>query len=674
MKKIAIYTRQSIDKKDSISVETQFDICKQRLTEQEIIRIERFSDRGYSGKNTKRPEIQKLISDIESNKIEKVLVYKLDRISRNIADFYNLYETMEQHGCEFCSATENFDTSNSIGKAMMGILAIFAQMERENIQKRVKDNYYDRTEKLGSWPGGPAPYGFENSKTEDKRPTLIPNENEKTAVEFIFDSYANDLNTSLGALAKKLYDKGYRSKKRKGGIFDNVTIARILKNTVYVKADEMLYNFLRGEGIRIESPIEKWDGSHAAHVINKRTNNKKENQRVYTEKSEWIAYLTNFQGFIDSKTYISVQKRLKNNMQIARANGSSKLEEFAGKLKCGNCGRAIKIYNGKQISCYSNVSLHSCEARFNRRGIIEQLKLEDIRYIVATEISRYYSILKFSYNKRLVDFKKLEKQRDELQKERLNLASILGRFNNDSEREPVIQQMKLLSTRISELDLNISDFTEINANDIKENIDYYSLSVEKRKSIINKLIDKIVVTDISAENITSEMPYKVEVIWKNEISEEYRKLYKETTKDFSEEEFTELLFETYCCTSYEDYCKRMQDVRLMWDEYEKNNIGFGDNVLESHEVFCKVGKDKLGFNKYFGCLAYYIKIKDEFVITKFKTCFKNSSGKHLFIRDFTFQIENLKFAERNILEDYVKNICYNMAECFKEKPEFIPDI
>ena len=70
MKKIAIYTRQSIDKKDSISVETQFDICKQRLTEQEIIRIERFSDRGYSGKNTKRPEIQKLISDIESNKID----------------------------------------------------------------------------------------------------------------------------------------------------------------------------------------------------------------------------------------------------------------------------------------------------------------------------------------------------------------------------------------------------------------------------------------------------------------------------------------------------------------------------------------------------------------------------------------------------------------------------
>lgn len=91
MKKIAIYTRQSIDKKDSISVETQFDSCKLRLTEEDQNRVEKYSDKGYSGKNTKSPEIQKLISDIVGNKIEKVLVYKLDRISRNILIEFKLH-------------------------------------------------------------------------------------------------------------------------------------------------------------------------------------------------------------------------------------------------------------------------------------------------------------------------------------------------------------------------------------------------------------------------------------------------------------------------------------------------------------------------------------------------------------------------------------------------------
>lgn len=673
MKKIAIYTRQSIDKKDSISVETQFDSCKLRLTKEDQNRVEKYSDKGYSGKNTKRPEIQKLISDIEGNKIEKVLVYKLDRISRNITDFYKLYETMEEHGCEFCSATENFDTSNSMGKAMMGILAVFAQMERENIQKRVKDNYYDRTERLGSWPGGPAPYGFKNAKTEDRRPTLIPNEKEKTAVEFLFDSYSNDLNTSLGILAKELYDKGYRSHKRKEGIFDNVTIARILKNTVYVKADEVLYNYLRGEGIRIESPVEKWDGSHSAHIINKKSYNKSRGQRIYTNINEQIAYLTNFSGFIDSKTYIKVQNRLKDNKQIGRANGPSKLEEFAGKLKCGNCGYAIKIYNGQQLSCYGNVSLHICNSRFNRRGYIDELMLNDIRERVAPEISRYYSILRFSYNQQLEDYKKLEKEKNDLEKKIDNLIDTISMLENQKDKNPYMKRVQEYSSQISAIDLKLADFAAIDVNDFKEDIDYYSLSIEKRKAIINKLIDKIIVTDNSAEDRISEMPYKVELIWKNEISEEYRELYKEATKNFSEEDFTKLLIETYSRIPYEDYCEIQKDAKSRWDKYSKANIRLDDSI-QRIEFFKVIEKNKLGFIKYLGCLSYYLKMNDKFVITKFKTCFKKNGCKPLYIRDFTYKVENLRFASEEELNNYVGTIAFNMSEELKKRPELIPDI
>ena len=80
---------------------------------------------------------------------------------------------MQEHNCDFVSATEPFDTTG-MGVFLMGVLALFAQLERENIQKRVKDNYYYRTATTGSWAGGPAPFGFKNGRNEDKKPTLIP--------------------------------------------------------------------------------------------------------------------------------------------------------------------------------------------------------------------------------------------------------------------------------------------------------------------------------------------------------------------------------------------------------------------------------------------------------------------------------------------------------------------
>ena len=131
-KQTAIYTRQSVDKKESLSIEGQIEQCS-ILTKGETPII--YKDKGYSGKNTDRPDLKRLINDIELDKIGKVIVYKLDRISRNITDFYKLYEIMEKHKCEFISASESFDTSSAMGTAMMGILAVFAQMERNNIQK-----------------------------------------------------------------------------------------------------------------------------------------------------------------------------------------------------------------------------------------------------------------------------------------------------------------------------------------------------------------------------------------------------------------------------------------------------------------------------------------------------------------------------------------------------------
>ena len=157
MKRInAIYARQSVDRADSISIESQIEFCKYELKGGAF---KEYKDKGYSGKNTVRPQLQQLLTDIRRGEVEKVIVYKLDRISRSILDFSNMMELFQQYQVEFVSSTERFDTSTPIGRAMLNICIVFAQLERETIQKRVSDAYYSRIQK-GFRMGGKPPYGY----------------------------------------------------------------------------------------------------------------------------------------------------------------------------------------------------------------------------------------------------------------------------------------------------------------------------------------------------------------------------------------------------------------------------------------------------------------------------------------------------------------------------------
>ena len=150
----AIYARQSIDKKDSISIESQIEFCKYELRGGSC---REYQDKGYSGKNTDRPQFQMLVEDIKRGLIARVVVYKLDRISRSILDFANMMALFQEYNVEFISSTEKFDTSTPMGRAMLNICIVFAQLERETIQKRVQDAWYARCQR-GFKMGGRAPY------------------------------------------------------------------------------------------------------------------------------------------------------------------------------------------------------------------------------------------------------------------------------------------------------------------------------------------------------------------------------------------------------------------------------------------------------------------------------------------------------------------------------------
>lgn len=155
----AIYARQSVDKKDSISIESQIEFCKYELKGGNC---KEYKDKGYSGKNTERPQFQQLMRDIESGLVRKVVVYKLDRISRSILDFAKMMDFFQKYEVEFVSSTEKFDTSTPMGRAMLNICIVFAQLERETIQKRVQDAWYSRCQR-GFKMGGKTPTGFGQS-------------------------------------------------------------------------------------------------------------------------------------------------------------------------------------------------------------------------------------------------------------------------------------------------------------------------------------------------------------------------------------------------------------------------------------------------------------------------------------------------------------------------------
>ena len=141
---VAIYARQSVDKKDSISVETQIEECKKKISLSEEYEI--FIDKGFSGKSTERPDFQRMLLKVKNGEISKIVIYKYDRISRSMYDFVNMQKEFEKYNTHLVSVTENIDTTTTQGKAMVNILMTFAEMERETIQKRIKDNYYSRGE------------------------------------------------------------------------------------------------------------------------------------------------------------------------------------------------------------------------------------------------------------------------------------------------------------------------------------------------------------------------------------------------------------------------------------------------------------------------------------------------------------------------------------------------
>ena len=262
----AIYTRKSTDEgleKEFNTLDAQRDACAAYIASQRhegwIEVPDYYDDGGYSGGTLERPALKRLLADIEAGKLDVVVTYKLDRLSRSLIDFVKLMETMEANNVTFVSVTQSFNTTTSMGRLTLNILLSFAQFERELIGERIRDKFA-ASRARGMWMGGKVPLGY---RVEARK--LLVVESEARQVQAIFERFV--VLRSATKLAQELRQQGVLSKT--GVPIDKGYLYRLLANRTYLGDAPHKGKIHAGEHEAIV-PRELWDKVHAVLQVSPR--------------------------------------------------------------------------------------------------------------------------------------------------------------------------------------------------------------------------------------------------------------------------------------------------------------------------------------------------------------------------------------------------------------------
>jgi len=396
-RKKAIYSRKSKFTGKGESIENQIELCKEyirvhhdTISEDDILIYE---DEGFSGKNTGRPMFQKMMKDAKAGKIDSIICYRLDRISRNIGDFANLIEELSTLNISFISIKEQFDTSTPMGRAMMFIASVFSQLERETIAERIRDNMHELA-KTGRWLGGTTPLGFES---EDSSKIMLDGKvrkscwlkgvpNELTTVKTIFKEF-NQLD-SLTKTEYYLTKNGFKT--RNDNDFSRFAIRNILTNPVYLTADEDAYNYLVSNNAQIYSDLSEFDGTHGIMVYN-RTLQEQGKAIKIRPMDEWIIAVGKHNGTITGKDWIHTQELLAKNSDKNFHKPKSHIALLSGLLRCGKCQDYMRPKssrhtdkNGNKLFSYlcttkEKSHLERCDIKNPNGNILDAMVVEKIK-------------------------------------------------------------------------------------------------------------------------------------------------------------------------------------------------------------------------------------------------------------------------------------------------------
>ena len=343
--KAAIYIR--------VSTQYQVDRASLPVQREELINYAKyalditdcvvFEDAGYSAKNTDRPDYQRMMARVRTGEFSHLLVWKIDRISRNLLDFAAMYAELKKLGIVFVSKNEQFDTSSAMGEAMLKIILVFAELERNMTSERVSAVMLSRAND-GIWNGGKVPFGYAYDK-DSKQFSII--EDEAQVVLHIYDLYESV--KSLTTVAKSLNEKGVRS--RTGKPWNPTTVRTMLTNPFY--AGTYRYNY--------------WDESSKSFTVK--------------DKDEWVLVLDHHPAIVtpERQEIIAVMLQSKQRgwagagMTYQRKN----IHIFAGLLKCGCCGYTMIASPDRERSDGWRPSVYKC-SRQRRFGDCDNKYVSDV--------------------------------------------------------------------------------------------------------------------------------------------------------------------------------------------------------------------------------------------------------------------------------------------------------
>ncbi len=350
----AVYRRVSTDMQaeEGFSLEAQKVRLNAYAESQGWTIVEDYCDEGFSAKNIDRPEMQRLITDIQNKKFDLVLVYRLDRFVRSVVDLHELLQLMEKYDVKFKSATEMFDTTSATGRLFITLIATLAQWERETIAERVHMGMTKKVE-LGERNGAPAPYGYDLVNRE-----LIINAQESKWVKYIFNRYGL---VGSQTIAKELNRKGISTKK--GEVWSDFSVRYILKNPIY-------------------TGLVRWNYESANKGVRKKTG-----EEIITELAQ-----PNFEAIISTEIFKETQKLMAQRSN--QAFRSDNFYPFSGVAKCEKCGYSFtggfkKLKSGKVhrfYKCRGRINFGICDVQVISEAAIEEAFL-DILELVKTELA-----------------------------------------------------------------------------------------------------------------------------------------------------------------------------------------------------------------------------------------------------------------------------------------------
>lgn len=532
---IAIYSRKSRFTGKGESIGNQVELCKAYICghygEAALDYTVIYEDEGFSGGNLNRPDFKKMMDDAKRHRFHAIVVYRLDRISRNISDFAGLIEELARLDIAFVSIKEQFDTGTPMGRAMMYIASVFSQLERETIAERIRDNMHELA-KTGRWLGGTTPTGYASEEVRSIhidgksrkacRLKLIPEEAE--VIKTIYDLYMEtDSQTITEA---ELIKRGLKTKNNK--YFTRFSIKSILQNPVYMIADEDAYNYF----VRVKSDLfsdrEAFDGVHGIMAYN-RTCQEKGRTTKFLSPEEWIVAVGLHPGIIPGKVWADVQESLERNKNKSYHRPRSNEALLTGLLYC-TCGSRMypklsqrKTPDGKQVYTYvckmkERSRRTVCNSKNVNGNIMDMAVIQEIKLL--TE-DREAFIMQLKKNRKIhtgerMDCRErltvLRKEKKDAEKKMEGLIDALAELEDSAAKAHVVKRMEQLNQEWVEMKTHICELESLSSQNELSHLEFDEIcqilagfadgmdemSVQQKRMVIRSIVRKVVWDGLNA--------------------------------------------------------------------------------------------------------------------------------------------------------------------------------